>query len=199
MSKPYSQEQLEFIKEARKTMTAKQISEAFYTQFKVKKCHRSINNTCLLREWKAPINGLFQKGCKPWNNATKGQGLTGANKGSFKKGSIPKNIRPIGSERICHREGYNYVKIAESNKWKAKHIMLWEEKNGPVPQHHVVIFSDGDTNNITIENLELASRHELLRFNISGIKNAAPELKPAIKMISKIQVKLFEKQREIHG
>src|SRR5574343_760086 len=165
MSKLYSQEQLDFIKAARKTMTAKQIAEAFYAQFGVKKGHRSINNTCLHRKWQAPVNGLFQKDCKPWNNGTKGHGLTGVNKGSFKKGIIPKNKRHIGSERICHREGYHYIKIAEPDIWKAKHIMLWEENNGPVPPSHVVILADGDTNNITIENLELASRHELLRFN----------------------------------
>lgn len=200
MSAPYTQEQLDFIKEARKTMTARQIADAYKTRFGASKDHNSINMTCLRRGWNAPKTGRFQKGSKPWNDNTKGQGLTGANKGNFQKGHIPHNHRPIGSERIDSREGYLYVKTAEPNTWKAKHILLWESKNGPVPPHHVIRFIDDDVTNISPENLELTSRHESLQLNIHGLKKAAPELKPVIKMIAKIKVSLYDKTKEAtHG
>lgn len=199
MSNYYTQEQLDFIRIARETMNARQIAQAYFERYGCKKHDQSINATCLRHGWKSKIDSKFKKGSTPWNAGTKGQGLTRANPGSFKKGNNPKNTRPIESERICHRDRYTYIKTAHPNTWKAKHIWLWEQQNGPVPKHHVLIFIDGDTSNISLENIELTSRNELLKYNENGLKTADTALKPVIKMISKIQVKLYEKQRNCNG
>lgn len=40
------------------------------------------------------------------------------------------------------------------------HVVVWEEANGPVPKGMIVVFKDGDTMNVTLENLEIITRQE---------------------------------------
>jgi hypothetical protein len=42
--------------------------------------------------------------------------------------------------------------------WKKKHIVLWEQANGPMPENHVLLFGDNDKSNIELENLFLVPR-----------------------------------------
>lgn len=72
-------------------------------------------------------------------------------------------------------DGYIWVKVDDQPKvpksvnWKQKHVLLWEEENGPVPENHVVLFLDNDRTNITIENLALVSRAQLAVLNKNGL------------------------------
>jgi hypothetical protein len=200
MSDLYTKEQLDYIKKCRETMTAQQIADLFNARFATNKNARAIEGTCMRNGWPASRSYRFKKGDKPWNTGTKGQGLTGVNSGCFKNGSIPPNIRRIESERTCSKTGYRYIKVDEKNAWRLKHTVIWESKNGPVPPGHIVRFIDGDITNLEPDNLEIASRHELLKYNINGLYKAPEELKPLIKIVSKIQVALGEKQRGFqHG
>ena len=38
-------------------------------------------------------------------------------------------------------------------RWKLKHVLIWEEHNGPVPKDSVVTFLDGNRDNFDINNL----------------------------------------------
>ena len=107
--------------------------------------------------------GYFEKKSIPWNKGIKG--YMGANKTSFKKGIIPQNIKPIGSERIDNREGYTKVKIGEPNRWEFKHKVIYEKHHGKVEDGYTVIFLDGDNTNFDIDNLYKVSRHQLLLLN----------------------------------
>ena len=106
--------------------------------------------------------GQFEKGQTSWNKDTKG--LTKANKTSFKKGNIPKNHKPVGSERIT-KDGYTEIKVAEPSKWRLKQRVIWEEYNGKIPSNSVIIFADGDKSNICIDNLLLVTRKQLSVLN----------------------------------
>ncbi len=115
--------------------------------------------------------GYFEKGLKPWNKGLKGV-TTGGVQTQFKEGHLPHNYVPVGSERIrtvrTNRKtkgDYIDVKIADPNKWKAKHIIIWEERNGPVPKGHAVIFGDGNNRNFDPNNLILVSRKQLVILN----------------------------------
>lgn len=108
------------------------------------------------------FNGQFKKGSIPVNKGTKG--LTGANKTSFKKGDRPVNYRPVGSERV-NIYGYIEMKVEDPNKWRLKHVVVWEQHNGPVPKGYNIIFGDGNKQNLNIDNLILASKRELLILN----------------------------------
>ena len=105
------------------------------------------------------VTGRFEKGHIPANKGRKGYCHPGSVKTQFKKGHIPVNHRSIGSERK-DEDGYIYVKVAEPRTWKLKHRVLWEENNGPIPKGYVVIFKDGNRENITLKNLALVSRSE---------------------------------------
>ena len=117
-------------------------------------------------------NGKFKKGHAAHN---KGVPMTKevyekAKATMFKKGNIPPNYRPVGSERIT-KDGYIEVKIADKNRWSLKHRVVWEKRNGPVPRGYTIIFLDGNKRNCDIKNLKMIRRRELLimnRYNIHG-------------------------------
>ncbi|MCK4789229.1 MAG: HNH endonuclease [Desulfobacteraceae bacterium] len=142
--------------------------------------------------------GRFQAGHVPWNDGTKGQGLTGANRKSFKKGNVPANRKPLWTERVCPKDGFILMKVPERNpytgfstRYKHKHVYIWEQEHGPVPKGMVVAFIDGDKTNCEPENLMLISRAELLALNQHGYKNMPDELKPNVLALSKLQAKTW--------
>jgi len=82
----------------------------------------------------------------------------------FKKGNIPGNHRQVESERI-NKEGYIEIKIAEPNKWKLKHRLVWEQVNGKIPKGSNIQFKDGNRQNSNIDNLYIISRSEQIHNN----------------------------------
>lgn len=124
------------------------------------------------------VTGRFEKGHIPANKGRKGYCHPASVKTQFKKGHIPANHRSIGSERK-DKDGYIYVKVAEPRTWKLKHRLLWEENNGPVPKGYVVIFKDGNKENITLENLALISRAESAELSSKSLWSNNSELTEA--------------------
>ncbi|WKW47288.1 HNH endonuclease signature motif containing protein [Myroides sp. JBRI-B21084] len=85
----------------------------------------------------------------------------------FKKGNVPVNIVPVGTERITD-DGYIEVKVkngALQRNWKLKHRIVWEQHNGPIPKGYNVQFMDKNPQNCVIENLYIISRSEQLKIN----------------------------------
>jgi hypothetical protein len=146
--------------------------------------------------------GRFNKGHVPWDKGTKG--LLHGSCTSFKKGQIPANTRPLGSERIDNKDGYIHIKITEPNpytkaqtRFKQKHVVLWEREHGPVPKGFAVIFKDGDRMNCIPENLELVSRAELLVLNQNKYRDMPPEIKPALLTMAKLKAKTSSLLKEV--
>lgn len=77
----------------------------------------------------------------------------------FKKGQTPVNHRDVGSERV-NVDGYIEIKVAEPNKWRLKHRVIWEEVNGEIPKGYNVQFKNHNSQDCRIENLYLISRAE---------------------------------------
>lgn len=75
---------------------------------------------------------------------------------------------PIGATRWT-KEGYLQLKVTDTGNtvtdFVEAHRLIWEDSNGPIPAGSVVVFRDGDRENLLIENLELVTRGELLRRN----------------------------------
>src|SRR5690606_2302599 len=84
----------------------------------------------------------FKKGMTPWNKGKPGS--TGLHPNSrrtqFKPGELQGRAaeiaQPIGAERLS-KEGYLERKINNDppfhRRWRAVHILAWEQANGPVP------------------------------------------------------------------
>lgn len=91
----------------------------------------------------------------------------------FKKGNLPANHRKVGSERV-NVDGYIEVKVAEPNKWRLKHRIVWEEHNGPIPKGYNIQFKNRISTDCRIENLYILSRAEQMRTE-NGITARYPE------------------------
>jgi hypothetical protein len=136
-----------------------------------------------------------------WNRGT--SGLMSANKTSFKKGHKPKNWRPIGSERICSRDGFVLIKVEEPDpytgfktRYRHKHVVEWEKHFGKVPRGCIIRFIDGDKLNCTIENLVCLKQTEHLYLNQTDFKNLPDEAKKTCITLAQLQCKVFELKKK---
>lgn len=113
----------------------------------------------------------FRKGQVPANKGLRRPGWsTGRMKETqFKKGEPNRNVMPIGSTRLI--DGYLYRKVSDvpyvayTVNWKPEHLLLWTDTHGPVPEGHVLVFKNGDRQDIRLDNLELISRRDLMARN----------------------------------
>lgn len=187
-NKKFKEEHINFLKENVNGITLKELTNKFNKKFNMKVSESSISNLKSKYGLRSGIvGGRFKKGHVPNN---KGKHMTleqyrKCKRTMFKKGNIPFNYKPIGSERI-DRDGYTYIKVAEPNKWKLKHRVLWENNNGPIPEKHKLIFADGDRQNICLENLILVSYTELLIMNKRDLISKNAEFTKTGTIIAKV-------------
>lgn len=142
---------------------------------------------------KSGIDARFKPGHVPFNKGRKGI-CQGGKSTQFKKGHIPHNYMPVGSERV-NGDDYVDIKIADPNRWKAKHIIVWEQHNGPKPKGHVVIFGDGDRRNFDPNNLVLVSRQQLAVMNKNGLIQSKAEFTKTGVILADIYRKIGERKR----
>lgn len=196
----FTAEQIQLIRTSYQDKSISEMRDLFNATFETDMTWQQIKTFVSNRGITSGRSGQFGKGHKSWNKGTKG--LTGPNKTSFKKGSIPKNRKGVGTERICSKDGYVLVKVPERDphtgfqtRWKHKHVYMWEQEHGPVPEGMVVVFRDGDKLNIETDNLMLISRAELLQLNRHGYKDAPAELKPSVLALARVEVKTFSSEK----
>lgn len=99
----------------------------------------------------------------------------------FKNGQKPHNTKWDGAVTIRHgnkKRGappYMWIRITEG-KWQQYQHYLWEKKNGPVAENHILACKDGDTLNPHPDNWEVITRAEHARRNRNQ-KKAAKTMK----------------------
>ena len=147
-----------------------------------------INRGCYKKEQEP-----FNKG-KKWDEYMSKEGQEKSRKTCFKKGHIPKNHRQVGSERI-NVDGYWEIKVAEPDKWKLKHRVIYEQNYGEIPKNKKVIFADGNKNNLDLSNLILISYAEELHLNKRGLRFQDKELTETGLNIVKLILKAGEKRK----
>jgi hypothetical protein len=99
----------------------------------------------------------------------------------FKKGTVPPNHKPVGSERICSKDGYVLIKVREGiGGFKLKHRVVYEQHYGPIPKGYNVEFKDRDKRNFSPDNLILRTRKENMKQNT--YHNYGPEIAKAIQL-----------------
>jgi hypothetical protein len=169
------------------------------------------------RGWKTGRTGCFVKGQTPMN---KGKicppGVGGrhpnAQKTQFRKGQLPHNTQGAGHERIDSKDGYIIMIVDEVNPWTGaktspvhKHVHLWEQANGPVPEGHCLKCLDGNKLNTDPSNWELIPRGLLPRLNggkatrVMAYDSAPAELKPALLAIAKIDHTIKQKRKSANA
>ena len=152
----YTQSMLEWVQANQADITRAELTVLFNDKFDMNLGKGTLWALCTRKGWKSNNSGRIEKGAVPWNRDKKG-GYIGANATSFKKGNRPKNHRSVGSERTTV-DGYIEVKIAEPRTWRLKHISVWENLNGRLPDSHVIRLLHGDKTNCEPSNLFCISR-----------------------------------------
>lgn len=136
----------------------------------------------------------FKKGDKPANKGKKRQEFLTAEqikkveKTQFKKGHRPHNTKDRNGI-ISNREDktgriYKYIRLGEAN-WVPLHRHIWEQANGLIPENHIVIFLDDNTENTALENLRCISKAENMLRN--STHNYPEEIIPSMLLINQLE------------
>ncbi|MBI4621065.1 MAG: HNH endonuclease [Desulfobacterales bacterium] len=193
INKIYTSEQLRYLRRYYPKNSQRELTELFNQRFIEDKTENQIKSCLGNHKITSGRTGCFEKGNIPWNTGIKG--LTTANRTSFKKGNVPQNRKPLWSERIS-KDGYIEMKVPERNPYtgsptcyKLKHVWIWEQEHGPVPEGYVVAFMDSNNRNFDPENLILLTRNELLHINHHDYKNQPDALKPSVLSLARLEAK----------
>ena len=163
--------------------------------------------------WKTGRSGQFVKGQEPVNKGKKCEPGKGglhpnAQRTQFKKGQLPHNTRHEGHERVDAHDGYVYVSVGQRNphtgfgrRYVLKHVWLWEQANGPVPEGHALKCLDGNRMNTAPANWEPVPRALLPRLaggnrysRVLAYDDAPAELKPTVLAIARLQHRARERK-----
>lgn len=135
------------------------------------------------------LTGCFKKGHIPANKGKKGWCAPGSEKGWFKKGNLPHNHVPVGTEALTS-DGYLKIKVAEPKKWRFKHIMEWEKYNGKVPEGCMICFKDGNHYNCSIDNLMCITMAENAILNHQKLRSSSGEATETAVALAKLKIKI---------
>lgn len=173
MPHKYTKEQVEFITSHVCGKTTAELTAAINKAFELNLSTNQIRSFKKNNKLRNGVDARFYKGQESHNKGKKGVG--GWEPTQFKKGQVPHNYLPVWTERV-NADGYVDIKIADPNVWKQKHLILWEEAHGPVPEDHVVLFGDGDKLNVVLDNLILVTRQQLFSLNKNKLIHSDIEL-----------------------
>jgi hypothetical protein len=114
-----------------------------------------------------------------------------------RKGVAVDLYKPIGTERVS-KDGYLERKVNDGmplqKRWRAVHLLVWEEANGALPKGFAVCFKNRDRKDTRLENLELVSRADLARRN--SMHNLPPELKKTIRALGSLKRRIKREEQD---
>ena len=120
---------------------------------------------------------------------------------TFRAGNVPRNSRPLWSERVSG--GRALIKVPEINphtgaatRFVDKARWVWAQKYGPIPAGCAVTFLDGDPAHCRPANLVLLTRAELAALNrVSAPGWAGPEAQPARLALARLHAATGQRAR----
>ena len=181
----------------------KLVNEEFDTQYTV----GQIRNYKARNKLSSGIKTTFKKGQVPFNKGMKqsdymsAEAIERTKNTRFQKGQDPINWQPMGYERIT-RDGYTEVKVRDdkgvhsSKNFELKHRALWKKHHGEIPESHIVIFKNGNPQDVCLENLMMVHRGIGAQLNRQGLKSEYPELTEAGVKLIELQFKTNEREEE---
>lgn len=190
----YTKEQKQFLIDNNFLTPAKELADMFNKKFNTDITKENIKSFRNNNHLNSGLTGRFEKGHKPqnkgkkWDDYMSKEKQNNCRKTTFKKGNIPKNHRPVGSERI-NIYGYTEIKINEPNKWELKHRIIYKKYYKKIPKDHVVIFLDGNKQNFDKSNLKAISKHDNLIMNEKDLRFNNKELTESAYILAQIENK----------
>lgn len=187
------------------------VTKSFNARFNLDRSLNQVKGYCKRNGILNGRDGKIQPGNTPPNKGRKGYSHPGSVATQFQPGTRPHTHQPIGTyrqttkrvrtdERLAGRRAPSYwkIKVAETTPprlgWAFLHRLVWEGEHGPIPHGHTVIFIDGDTENIAIENLECVSRGALAILNRHHSFSSSPvELRRTLIAMAKLKAKASDR------
>ena len=189
----FTDEQINFIREIAPGRYVSEITEMFNKHFNLELQVSQIVSCKHNHKIASGIDCRFQKGMKPANKGKKGSMSPDQYKKCaatmFKKGNIPANRRPIGSERVDNRDGSILIKVQDGHlqkNWMSKSRYVYEQAYGKIPKGHKIIFADGNNRNFDLDNLILVSNAEELIMNKRKLMSKDAEFTKTGAIIAKV-------------
>ena len=186
----YTDKQIQYIRKIAKGKPLDEIVQLFNQKYGTEITYKSLQGVMYRNQIKTGMQGYktrFEKGQTSWSKGMKGLQL-GGDAGWFKKGNIPPSHKPVGSETM--KEGSVMIKTAEPNIWERKHIWLWEQHHGKIPDDCYVHFKDGNKLNVTLENLFLVPKRVFASVMKRELQSKNPELNLAIHKVTELDFKI---------
>lgn len=185
---------------ARRDLPRRQLHAEFVERFgRTDVTQANITALCKRNGWLTGRTGRFVKGQESWSKGKPNPGAQHPNSKAtrFQKGNRTGRAnqvwKPIGTRRVS-KDGYIEVKIHDGmplqSRWRALHLVRWEEVNGPLPKGHALKCLDGDKGNTDPSNWEAIPRALLPRLNGRfgrEFDSAPAELKPTILATAKLE------------
>jgi len=88
--------------------------------------------------------------------------------------------------------GYIEEKVAEPNKWRLKHQIVWEAAHGKTKKGEMIIFLDGNKENCSLENLTVISQSVNARLNQKHLRSKHPEVTKVAITLGKVIAKTHQ-------
>jgi len=112
----------------------------------------------------------------------------------FKKGQLPHNTKEEYAVSLRQPLGYIWFR-RDKNKWEELHRFIYRVHHDVKLQPgDVVAFKDGNRNNLSIDNLILVSKRDLLDKN--SIHRFPPEVKATIHTLARLKRLIKQKENE---
>lgn len=197
----WTAEEIEFMRTYVSSHTWAETTDAFNKEYGCDMCVDAVKGAGERHGIHTGRDGRYRKGNVPANKGRPRPATGRSVETQFKAGSRPQTWKEVGTESIrCNKkrgQQYIYVKVAEPNVWRMKHILEWEKHNGEVPSGKIIIFADGNTLNTDIGNLVMVSRQQHAVMNRYGIRGCNKEYMETAAKIAEIKVKAAERKKKV--
>ena len=196
-------EEIAFIKDNGAGRNTEDLTALFNAHFNKKKTVKAISALRYKHGAKSglktrvPNSGQFPKGHVPRNKGKKqsdfmsAEAIERTKATKFQKGQPVWNHKPIGSTRV-NVGGYVEEKVAEPNKWRLKHQIVWEAAHGKVKKGQMITFLDGNKQNCSLENLTVISQSVNARLNQNHLRSKHPEVTKVAITLGKVIAKTHQ-------
>lgn len=199
----WTDKEKEYLKEISKKYTTSESIELMNEKFSYNFTRGQIKRAKIKYGIKSNINIVVGvKGNKPFNKGLKQseymsqRAIEKCKSARFKKGHIPWHTKKVGTERR-DKDGYTVIKTKEGN-WEFKHRYIWEQEFGKIPSGYLLLFADGNKENITLENLIMISRKELLTMNAKKLIFNDAELTKTGLLMANLYIKMSDGKRKLN-
>lgn len=208
MKKIWTTEEDEYLRKNYPDISSKEISahlnrsiSSIYGRvffLKIKKTDDYLKKYVHIIKFETGINHRYAKGNVPANKGKKmnAEQYEKCKNYMFKKGNIPTNTKYDGyitERKDKNGRSYLYIRISKC-AYMLLHRNIWEKHNGPVPQGYNIVFKNGNSNDVRIENLEMITDAELMQHNT--IHNYPEEIKQLIIVKNMLNKQLNKSKNE---